>query len=347
MSNKEGSNFKKIFWMFFSVLLAVLTVWAILRESRTLSLPRLFEVVAHGNLLYLIVSVICATSYVVFEAVAICSILKGINYKRTLREGLLYSTSDVYFSAITPSATGGQPASAYFMYKDGIPAGVVSATLILNLMMYTAAIGFLGIVAIILNPGFFNEFGDIARTLIILGFVVLITLIAVFFSLLKDNDKVFELIRKIVCFFQKKDKESTAKDRLSKLDKMEQDYSGCAKMFAGRNDILIKAFIWNVIQRASQIAIPMFMHLCLGGRAKDSAMLFSKQCLITIGYNFVPIPGAMGIADFMMIDGFSDIMTHEAALQLDMVSRAISFYICVTISGLITLGGYLWKKRKK
>lgn len=347
MLKKERTNFKKIFWMLFSVALSVLTVWAILRESRSLSLPKLYTIVAGGNKLYLIISVLCAAGFVVFEAVAICSILRGIGYKTKPFDGLLYSTSDVYFSAITPSATGGQPASAYFMHEDKIPTGVVSATLILNLMMYTAAIGFLGIIAIILNPVFFKEFDRIPRILIMLGFVALIGLIAVFFTLLKDSDKLFTLIKRIVVFFQNKNIGHNWERSLEKLEKVHKDYKNCATTFAGRNDILIKAFIWNVLQRASQIAIPMFMHLCLGGLRKDAVTLFSKQCLITIGYNFVPIPGAMGIADYLMIDGFSKIMTHETALLLDMVSRAVSFYICVTISGLITLGGYLWKKRKR
>ncbi len=346
MAKDKKSNFKKIFWMLFSVLLAALTVWTILRESKTLSLPKLLEVVADGNKFYLIVAVICAAGYVFFEAVAICSILNGINYKRSLWNGIIYSTSDVYFSAITPSATGGQPASAYFMHEDGIPGGVVSATLILNLMMYTAAIGFLGIVAIILNPDFFREFGLAPRVLIMVGFVVLILLIMVFFTMLKDSDKVFGILKRVVVFLKDKRLLRHGEDRLARLDKAHKDYSNCAKMFAGRSDILIKAFIWNVLQRASQIAIPMFMNLSFGGFKRDAITLFSKQCLITIGYNFVPVPGAMGIADYLMIDGFSKIMTHEAALQLDMVSRAISFYICVTISGLITLGGYLWKKRE-
>ncbi|MFR2128888.1 MAG: hypothetical protein ACLS4M_06675 [Eubacterium ventriosum] len=41
-------------------------------------------------------------------------------YKRPFRKCLVYSSSDIYFSAITPSATGGQPASAYFMMKDKV-----------------------------------------------------------------------------------------------------------------------------------------------------------------------------------------------------------------------------------
>jgi uncharacterized protein (TIRG00374 family) len=347
MEKQDRSVYKKIFWMLFSTLLAVVTVWAILKQSRSLSVEQLFNVMIDGKKPYLIISIICAAAYVVFEGVAICSILKGISYKRSLRKGLLYSTSDVYFSAITPSATGGQPASAYFMHRDGIPTGVVSATLILNLMMYTAAIVFLGIIAVILHPGFFRDFETPSRVLIVIGFIVLTGLTIFFFMVLKKGDSVFSFVRSIVDFLCRKKIIHNSEHALGKISETHKDYKNCAKLFAGKGDILIKAFIFNVLQRASQIAVPMFMHLCLGGNNRDSITLFAKQCLITIGYNFVPVPGAMGVADYLMIDGFSNIMTHEAALQLDMLSRGITFYFCVTISGLVTLGGYLWTKKKR
>ena len=347
MEKQNRSVYKKIFWMLFSALLAGVTVWTILKQSRSLSIEQLFNVIINGKKLYLIISIVCAAAYVVLEGVAICSILKGISYKRSLRKGLLYSTSDVYFSAITPSATGGQPASAYFMHRDGIPAGVVSATLILNLMMYTAAIVFLGIIAVIMHPGFFRDFETLSRVLIVIGFVVLTGLTIFFFMVLKKSDNVFAFIKKIVMYLCKKKVIHNSEHALSKIEGMHKDYKSCARLFAGKNGILRKAFVWNVLQRASQIAVPMFMHLCTGGNSRDSITLFAKQCLITIGYNFVPIPGAMGVADYLMIDGFSNIMTHEAALQLDMLSRGITFYFCVTISGLVTLGGYLWTKKKR
>ncbi len=114
---------------------------------------------------------------------------------------------------------------------------------------------------------------------------------------------------------------------------------------SNRNDIMIKAFIWNVIQRAAQIFVPAFVYIALGGETTMAGLLFSKQCLITIGYNYVPIPGALGIADYLMIDGFSSIMTKSAAFELDMISRGMTFYICVTLSGVITLIGYLRRRK--
>ena len=109
---------------------------------------------------------------------------------------------------------------------------------------------------------------------------------------------------------------------------------------------MFKAFFWNVVQRSCQIVVPSLVYIALGGQRHQSILLFFKQCLITIGYNFVPIPGAMGIADYLMIDGFSSFMTKNAAFELDMISRGITFYICVTISGLVTLIGYMKGKKR-
>jgi hypothetical protein len=55
----------------------------------------------------------------------------------------------------------------------------------------------------------------------------------------------------------------------------------------------------------------------------------------------------MGIADYLMVDGFSGIMGREAAFRLEMLSRGLTFYICVSISGVITLIGYLIRRRTK
>ncbi len=335
------SQMKKAFWMFFTTVLSVLTVWALLKQSETMSVDTLVKKIGEADLKWIIVAVVSAGSYVFFEAVALCSILKGIGYRQSLRKGILYSTSDVYFSAITPSATGGQPASAFFMLRDKIPAGVSTAALILNVMMYNVSIVFLGIIAIVIAPDSFMGFKLSSKILIILGFVGFTFLSMFFFSVLRGSHKIFALIRRFLNFLYQKNIIHKLEHKLEKINKMEADYRNCTSLIAGKNWIMGKAFFWNMIQRASQIIVPALVYISLGGAPQVSRMLFSKQCLITIGYNYVPIPGALGIADYLMIDGFSSIMSEGMAFELDMISRGLTFYICVTLSGIITLVGYL------
>lgn len=341
------AQLKKAFWMCVTLVLSVLTVYTLLKQSESLSLDAWVAKLSNADGRWIAVAVICSISYVLLEAVALCSILKGIGYKRKLRKGIIYSTADVYFSAITPSATGGQPASAFFMLKDGIPAGVASAALILNLMMYNASIIFLGLIAIIISPRSFLGFHLAAKIFIVLGFIGLSLLAIFFFMVLKNSQKIFEIVRRLLEFLYKKKIIHRLEHKIERVDKIEHDYKNCAQVMAGKTRIMVEAFIWNVIQRASQIIVPALLYVATRGGADKTVELFSKQCLITIGYNYVPIPGALGIADYLMIDGFSSIMTKAQAIDLDMLSRGLTFYICVTLSGLITLIGYLRGRRKK
>ena len=74
---------------------------------------------------FLVLSVLC-------EARNLGMILKLIGHRKSLKSCTVYASSDLYFSAITPSATGGQPAAAYYMTKDGVPLSQSSAILVLN-----------------------------------------------------------------------------------------------------------------------------------------------------------------------------------------------------------------------
>ncbi len=338
---------KKIFWAFFSMALAVFTIWMVYKRSEGLSVKDIIAAASGANKIWFGLAILASAFFIWFEGVAILSILKGAGYKRNQFQGLIYSTSDIYFSAITPSATGGQPASAYFMMKDGIPGGVVTATLILNLMMYTISIVVLGICAVIIHPGVFFGFSKVSKILIVCGFTALTVLASIFMLILRKGEKFFDILARFLTFLHKKKIIKKLDKKLTKLEKVKTDYSSCAEIISAKPNILLKAFMWNYLQRGFQVMVPMLIHLSLGGKLADALKLFTSQCLITIGYNFVPVPGAMGIADYLMVDGFSGIMGREAAFELEMLSRGLTFYICVSVSGIITLIGYLIRRRVK
>ena len=183
---------KKIFWAVFSMALAVFTIWMVYKSSEGLSVKDIIAAAARADKVWFGLAILASLLFIWFEGVAICSILKGAGYRRKSTQGLIYSTSDIYFSAITPSATG------------GIPGGVVTATLILNLMMYTVSIVVLGICAIIIQPKVFFGFSTLSKTLIICGFTALTVLASAFMLILRKGDKFFDLLARFLTFLHKK-----------------------------------------------------------------------------------------------------------------------------------------------
>jgi uncharacterized protein (TIRG00374 family) len=343
----KKSTAKKIIWMVISLLLAVFTVKAVMSQSKNLSFGELMETVREADIRWIIVAVASSLLYVWFEGKALRTILRETGYPRKPLQGLLYSTADVYFSAVTPSATGGQPASAYFMIKDGVPTGIVTAALVLNLIMYNAAIGMLGIVAVILQPHAILHFSTVSYVFIAIGVAALTGLSTFFYLMLKKGEKVFRSLRRFILFLSRKKILKDSKKYFGKLRKVEKEYAECSRLITDKPDLLVKTFLWNFLQRASQILVPMFLYLAMGQDAWHAPLLFSKQCLINIGYNFIPIPGAMGISDYLMLDGFQSLMPEEMAFELELLSRGTTFYFCVTLCGIITLTGYLLRRKKK
>ena len=74
---------------------------------------------------------------------------------------------------------------------------------------------------------------------------------------------------------------------------------------------------------------------------------WAVQGFSVLGYNFVPIPGAMGVADLMLLDGFGQMMERQSAMNLELLSRAISFYSCILICGATIVLKYLMQKVRK
>ena len=336
---------KNIIWTFISLLLAILTIRVILKQNRDMSFSDLMGMVRSSDKIFVLLSMISAVLYVWFEGIALRGILKKAGYVRSSLKCLIYSTADVYFSAITPSASGGQPASAYFMRKDGIPGGTITAALVLNLVMYTVSVVFLGLISLAIYPATFASFSLTSRILISFGFFGLTVLTIGFFILLRNGSLIFNPLAKLIDFAHSKKLIKNKESALDRIERVGNDYKTCAGLISNSKRILLYAFAWNLLQRMNQLIVPSYIYAALGGERPKMLTVFAKQCLVTIGYNCIPIPGGMGISDYLMIDGFTPVMGEQMAYSVELISRGITFYICVTISGLITLAAYLKSKR--
>ena len=85
MNNLHSGNLfmsgkKKLFWSLFSALLAGLTIWAVMSQSKQWSLESMIDSLKNANPLWLCMAVLCTVMFVVFECAALCLILKGIGY---------------------------------------------------------------------------------------------------------------------------------------------------------------------------------------------------------------------------------------------------------------------------
>lgn len=337
----------KIMWSVLFVAIAAATIWAVISNGEYFSAQEFREYVAGTSKGWLIAALISMLGFVVFEKEAVSAVCRGFGYPTGHGQGLIYSTSDIYFSAITPSASGGQPASAYFMIKDGIPASVTTIVLLINLTMYTLSILVISFFVAIVKPGVFMSFGSLSRLLIVCGTVFQVLLIVFFLMLLMKGDVLYRICRAAIRFLCRIKLMKNEREKERALKSYVSEYIMYYDMIKKHKRCIIVSFIFNMLQRISIISVSLFVFLAQGGSIAEAAEIWAVQSYVVIGSNAVPIPGAMGVSDYIMLDGFGRMMSYQNAVNFELLSRSISFYVCILLCGAAVLLRYLIQKRRR
>lgn len=338
---------KHIHWAVIFFILAVISIWAVVSHADGYAVALMAQLIKPRCVPWTLLAVCGMFGNLFFEGRALACLIRGLSPESSAGNNMLYSAADIYFSAITPSSTGGQPASAFFMIRDGIPAGTSTVILIVNVFMYTLALMTVGLITFIFQPTLLFQFSMPARILISIGILFLFLLCLLFILLLKKE----QWIRGIASFFISagialhfiKDREHYVR----KTDKMIMQYKNCVAVSKGKKRVLFLAYCHNLLQRLSLLSVTLCVYMAFGGAVSALPLLFCIQSLVFIGAYSIPIPGAMGVSDYLLLNGLSLVpgITHEANIEL--ASRGFSFYCCVILSIMIVIFGYLRQRKRQ
>jgi len=341
-----GSRKQWVFMLCFAAI-AVVSVWAVASQSRSFSLADFGEYIQQASLPWLLVAVASMLGFIFFEAYALLVLCRALGHKKTLWQGYIYSASDIYFSAITPSATGGQPASAYFMMKDGISGTCATPILIANLCMYTLSLILVSTITFVLRFDMFLRFSFPSQALIVAGYVVQIGLLIFFYMVLTHAPMLHRMCSAVLRVLCKLRILKNYPAKQAKLDGYVKRYHNQTKVIKEHPKAVWLCFLFNFLQRVCQVAVTLFVYVATSGKSFfESIDLFFWQSYAVIGSNAIPVPGAMGISDYLMLDGFQNIMSEAQAVNLELLSRSLSFYSCVIICGISILIQYCWVKKR-
>jgi uncharacterized protein (TIRG00374 family) len=336
---------KKKRWLILSLLIAIASIWAVTSQWKDFSLNTFIDYVSRADMKWLLAAFMGMFGFIFFEACALRSACFALHYHPSLRGSFTYAAADIYFSAITPSASGGQPVCALLMMRDGIPGIVCTAALLLTLSMYAMAILVIGVFCLILRPWVFMSFGWPGRILIVIGFIAQLGLALFFLLLIRSESLLERLCRGVIRLLSKLRLLRNASSRLEKLEHTMEEYRGCITLLGGPRTLMLRSLCFNLLQRASVISVSMSAYMAMGGSLSHALDVFSMQGYVVIGSNCVPVPGAMGVADYLMLDGFQAFLAPDQVAAMELLSRSISFYCCVLLCGITVLLAYFLRRK--
>lgn len=317
-----------------TLLLLALAGICIYVISKEFGFKDVMEAMKGAKVGWLLLGLVSMANFYVSEALNIGRGLKIVGYKIPLFKKLKYSLSGFFFSSVTPSASGGQPAQIFFMCKDGIKAGHGTFALLLELVGFEIAsisIGFLGVIFCIANGESLIRGGGMG-IILVAGFVVnsalLWGLLLLLFSK-RTIKPITGVIIKVVHFFVRK------KDMRPKVLRFVAEYRNASIVVRRDPKVLIKIVLQSLFQFVGYHSITYFVYRAMGLKELGWFPLMCKQGMLFTAASSIPLPGASGVTEGGFGFLFRTIFPANMLGSAIVLSRLISFVIPLIVSGLL------------
>lgn len=318
----------------FLLLVAGITVYCIFKGK---DLGTILEFVRKAEPFYILLSVLCVVFFIWGESIIIYYMLKSWGKHIPAKRCYLYSCIGFFFSCITPSATGGQPAQIYYMKKDKIPIPVSTVILMVITIVYKFVLVVVGVTVFVVRPRGIME--KLAPVLFwcYLGialniFCVTLMCFLVFHPSLAKRMMLFLLERMERWHLLKKKTE-----RREKLEKALGQYQETAAYLAKHKGMVLSAFLISFGQRIALFFVTSLTYLAFGLRGENLAELLILQAMISVAVDMLPLPGGMGISEKLFLAIFLPVFGAQLTLPAMLVSRGISYYGQLLISAVLTV----------
>lgn len=323
------------------VLLLALTFYIILKDN---SPSQILDAVSHVQVSYILFGICAMAVFLCCEALNIARCLKLFGYETSSFSALKYAAVGFFFSSITPSASGGQPMQVYYMYKDHIEVSHSTLALLFELLSFETVTVTLSVIGFFYQKDIISaSMGNLQYLLLIglgLNLIVMLLLIMAIFSK-KAIKKAAAVVVKLVSLFSRSRGE--ALEEL--LTQQIAEYQQSARYFKENKVIFAKTLATTFVQILSMYSIPFLIYKGFGLGEFNAAEVISLQAVLYVAVSALPLPGALGVSESAFMILFRTLFPAGILSSAMVLSRGISFYLFVLLTGLCVAGGILIKKK--
>ena len=321
----------------FLLVLIGVTLAILFTSNKELNFKNIAEYIKTGNPWYLCAAVACMLAIIVLEGFSLFLIVRKLGFKGKAAKSMAYAWIDAYYSAVTPSATGGQAAAAVYMVKDGMTAGSASFTFVFRAVTFTSAYVILTAAAFIIKPSLFLQLDFCPQFFIILGVATQLLLVGFFIALLLCHRTILRIGNGIISLLHKMRIIKKKEKWRTKLIKEIAKYANCVKQIKKHKMLFVNVLLLNLGEHVLRVLISVFVCLAADGSAPFRD-IFVLQCFLLVGYSSIPLPGGVGIFEFLYLNiyklAFSE---RQFMLSAMMIMRTISYYMCMLVTGTVSL----------
>lgn len=326
----------------FLIALMCATFYFVLKDQE---FDKLLYYISEANFAWLLVGLMLMLIFVSFESIIIHYLMKSLSCAINFIHCLKYSFVGFFVSAITPSATGGQPVQMYYMKSDGVPLTESSLVLMIVTIAYKAVLLLLAAVMLVVNSEFVMAHITGIEFIMIFGILVNIIVIGFLFLLVFRQSFAKKLVGNTILWLGRHGIVKNYHSKIKRIIASMSKYNQSAAYLKSHKKIIFNVFVITTIQRLSLFAITWAVYKAFGLSGVSAFEIITLQLIISLAVDNLPLPGGLGVSEGIFLLFFEEIFTEKYLTAGLLISRGFNYYAIIIIGGIVTAIAQLTRKK--
>lgn len=328
----------------FLIIVFLLTLYSVFKGQ---DLSDIVDTITEASPVFLLLGVACVIFFIWSESAILHYLFGTLQIKTKRRTCFMYSSIGFFFSCITPSAGGGQPAQVYYMRKNMIPVPVATVVLMVVTISYKSVLVIIGCALAVFGRGLLNQYLYEVMPVFYLGLTLNVVFCAAMLILAFHTTLAKDIAMKLLGFLVRihilKDKPS----RTERLNLTMDHYNDTSAYLRQHKDVLLRVMVLTFVQRLALFSVTYFVYKAFGLKGTHVATLILLQSTISVSADMLPLPGGMGISEHLFLTIFDPIFYGDLLLPAMVLSRGIAYYVQLIFSAVVTFAAHLKVGRKQ
>lgn len=335
------SRKSKLFNLLFLLLVFALTIYYVLRGE---DIGLILDTMSSAGSLWLACGAGCVLLFVYGESAILHYLFKTLQIRTGRLTCFLYSGVGFFFSCITPSASGGQPAQVYYMHKDKIPVPVATVVLMVVTIAYKLVLVLIGIYLLLFQQIYLRHYLAEVMPVFYLGLALNIVCCAVMLVLVFHTTLADRIVNKCLDIAD----QVTRKKYAARIGRLRYrlsfsmgHYADAAAYLRQHGSVLVRVMLVTFLQRIALFMTTYFVYRSLGLSEKTWFEVVILQASISIAVDMLPLPGGMGISEHLFLCIFGAIFYGDYLIPGMILSRGLAYYVQMLLGGCMTMAAQI------
>lgn len=309
-----------------------LTLYAVFRGQ---DLDAVADAIRACDIRWLLPAVGCVLVFIGGEAVVLRLLLRSCGLRLSPGRCFLVSSAGFFFSAVTPSAGGGQPMQVYFLRREKVPVPVSAVTLMAVTATYKLVLVLTGLFMVLFRLDTLRaRFGGM-MFLLWLGLGLTVGFVAVLVVLVFHPHLACVVVDGCHRLLEKLHILRRSGSRRERLLAAMERYHETAGYFKSHMGLMALVQAITFVQRFALFTVPWLVYRSFGLTGWGWADIAVTQAMISVAADMLPLPGGMGISEGLFLTVFEPVF-GALTLPAMVLSRGAEFYCRLLLSAAFT-----------